>query len=210
MPEHLNLPNKSDVFKKTYINYLNEISKVDLKKMQPKLGIKFIDKIAAIPFFNTEYLLKEKGFVDAQDRSPSFDILIVLCKYLLLCPDSTPKNDTLVSFRDFKHSGPLTTYFSNDVEARISRNFEGKLESLKRAVSALKGFQPKIDVNYDFTAQIKALPNVPMVLLFNDKDDEFDAQAKLLFEQRAEKYLDAECLAIMGNLLSRELVKKIH
>ena len=36
---------------------------------------------------------------------------------------------------------------------------------------------------------------------------EFEAEAKLLFEMRAEKYLDAECLAILGNLFHRFLTQ---
>jgi hypothetical protein len=37
-----------------------------------------------------------------------------------------------------------------------------------------------------------------MLLLFNDKDDEFPAQCSVLFEKRAEKFLDMECLAMVG------------
>ncbi len=36
---------------------------------------------------------------------------------------------------------------------------------------------------------------------FNDADDEFPAQSSVLFQRRAEKYLDPECLAIAGRLL---------
>ena len=43
-----------------------------------------------------------------------------------------------------------------------------------------------------------ALPKVPMLLLFNDKDDEFPAQCSVLFEKRAKKFLDMECLAMVG------------
>jgi hypothetical protein len=56
--------------------------------------------------------------------------------------------------------------------------------------------------------QFNALPRVPVLLLFNDADDEFPAHCSLLFEGRAEKYLDAECLAILGMLLSVYLRKR--
>jgi len=39
-----------------------------------------------------------------------------------------------------------------------------------------------------------------LLLLFNDKDDEFPAQGSVLFEKRAEKFLDMECLAMVGML----------
>jgi hypothetical protein len=38
-------------------------------------------------------------------------------------------------------------------------------------------------------------------MLFNDADEEFPAQCAVLFERRAENYLDMECLAMVGMLL---------
>jgi hypothetical protein len=49
--------------------------------------------------------------------------------------------------------------------------------------------------------QFNALPKIPVLMLFNDTDDEFPAQCAVLFERRAEKYLDMECLAMVGMLL---------
>jgi hypothetical protein len=54
---------------------------------------------------------------------------------------------------------------------------------------------------------IDVLPKVPSLLLFNDKDDEFPAQCSVLFEKRADKFLDMECLAMVGMLLSEYLRK---
>ena len=49
---------------------------------------------------------------------------------------------------------------------------------------------------------------MPVLLLFNDTDEEFAAQSTVLFERRAEKYLDAECLAMVGMLLYEYLKAK--
>jgi hypothetical protein len=53
------------------------------------------------------------------------------------------------------------------------------------------------------------LPKIPVLLLFDDADEEFPAQCKVLFERRAEHYLDPECLAILGMLLSDFLNKAV-
>ena len=50
--------------------------------------------------------------------------------------------------------------------------------------------------------RVPALPRIPLLLLFNDADDEFAAQCAILFERRADRYLDMECLAIIGSLLA--------
>ena len=49
--------------------------------------------------------------------------------------------------------------------------------------------------------QFKSLPKIPVLLLFNDSDEEFPAQCTVLFERSAENYLDMECLAMVGMLL---------
>ena len=53
--------------------------------------------------------------------------------------------------------------------------------------------------------QIDALPRIPLLLLFNDRDEEFPAQCSVLFEKRTEAYLDMECVAMVGMLLCEYL-----
>ena len=50
------------------------------------------------------------------------------------------------------------------------------------------------------------LPRIPLLLLFNDADEDFPAHCSVLFEKRADTFLDAECLAIAGRLLFNKLI----
>jgi hypothetical protein len=95
----------------------------------------------------------------------------------------------------------LTVYFANDVERAISGYFSGRLNDMEQACKTLGGYPPDIEVTYDLSMQFDALPQVPVILLFNDADDEFPAKSSVLFERRAEDYLDPECLAMVGRLL---------
>ena len=83
----------------------------------------------------------------------------------------------------------------------ITSYFVGRLDDLKKAGKTMGGYPPDFEVAYDLFMQFDALPQVPVILLFNDADDEFSAQSSVLFERRAEKYLDPECLAMAGRLL---------
>ena len=42
----------------------------------------------------------------------------------------------------------------------------------------------------------------------NDRDVDFPAKCSILFERRADKYLDMECLAMLGWLLADRLRKE--
>ncbi len=197
-------PNK--IFEETAINYLKDIKTLDFKSLSGKLGLRPHGNRHMIRFLNKDYIISDSGFYTVSNENAPYDVLIVLCRYLLLCPKEEPKGKELSSFRDLKDSGPLTVYFSHDVEMKIANHFAGKKDQLAKACKALGGFENGDFEGYDVGARFDVLPKIPVVLFFNDRDDEFDATAKLLFEKRAEAYLDAECLAILGNIFYRSLI----
>ena len=54
--------------------------------------------------------------------------------------------------------------------------------------------------------QFNALPKMSILLLFNDKDEEFSAECSVLFQKQAEYYLDPESLAMTSAFLSKKLI----
>lgn len=202
------MENNLSIYEKTYRNYLDQLREIDFDSINEKLGIKVETSEVIIPLFGKPYRVSSTGIKDASGQQPSFDICVILCKYILLCPHITPEENEWVTFRGLKDSGPLINYFANDVERAISSHFEGKLKALEEASRSLGGYPPDLEVAYSLVMQFNALPRVPVVLLFNDADDEFPAKCSVLFEKRAEKYIDAECIAISGRLLFTFLKKK--
>jgi hypothetical protein len=196
---------KSSIFDKTYRDYISQVAAMDLKSVGEKLGVQVKGSDVIIHLFGRPHTVSERGIIDPSGKRPSYDICVVLCKYLLLCPDIRPKENEWVSYRDFKDSGPLTSYFANEVERSIAKNFSGNIHALKEASKTLGGYRPEIEISYGVAMQFDLLPRVPVLMLFNDADEEFPAKCSVLFERRAENYLDAECLAIIGNILATSL-----
>jgi len=196
---------QSTAFKKTYTDYIAQIAGMDSGSIEEKLGVHVEGNNIIIHLFGKPYKITKNDIVEPSGKRPSLDICVILCKYLLLCPDVYPKDKEWVSFRDLKDSGPLTTYFANDVAGAITSYFVGRLDDLRKTGKTLGGYPPDFEVAYDLFMQFDALPRVPVILLFNDADDEFPAQSSVLFERRAEKYLDPECLAMAGRLLFTRL-----
>ena len=153
-----------------------------------------------IPVFGSVYRISSKHIRDSEGKLPGFDVCVIISRYLLLCPDKTPGDKAWSSFRDMKDSGPLTKYFKNEVEEAIAARFTGKVDQLKAACLSLGGHHPGIDISYDCYLQCDALPRIPLLLLFNDAEDGFPATSSVLFERRAQDYLDPECLAMTGRL----------
>lgn len=195
------MPTEETVFERTYKNYLEQLKGISFESIAPKLGAKTEGNALKIKLFQSDYLVSAERIAGPWGEKPAYDICVILSKYLLMCPEKLPENSGWVSFRDFKDSGPLVTYFQNDIERSIASQFAGNIDDLKKASNRLGGYPPDIDATYDYSIQFDALPMIPVIVLCNDTDEEFPATCSVLFESRADRYLDAECIAMLGRQL---------
>ncbi|MGD1973794.1 MAG: DUF3786 domain-containing protein [Desulfobacterales bacterium] len=196
---------KKHIFDKTYKDYLSRIADLDFPFIADKLGIQMDGQEAIISFFDKRYRMSAKGITDLSNRQPHLSVSVILCKYLLMCPMIEPLGGNWMSYKDFKDAAPLIQAFYNTVTQPIAETFSSRLAKLENAGKKIGGYLPTDEYPYDLAMQFDALPKVSILLLFNDKDEEFPAQCSVLFEKRAEKFLDMECLAMVGMLFSEYL-----
>lgn len=197
--------NQSEIFEKIYRDYLDEVSSLDLKGIKDRLGIELDEGEAIIPFFGARHRISRRSIVDEQGRRPSHSVSVILCKYLLMCPKTEPSDADWVTYREFKDAAPFVRGFADNAEKPVGRLFSGRLSDLERAAGALAGRLADLGIASDLVMEFDALPRVPMLMLFNDRDEDFPAQCSLLFRKGAEKYLDMECLAMIGLVLPERL-----
>ena len=200
---------KEHVYEQTYRDYLSRIAAIDLTFAADKLDLKISDDAVMMPFFGKPYRVSPRGIADPAGKQPHLSVSVILCKYLLMCPMIVPLGGNWMSFKDFKDAAPLIQAFFNTVTLPIADSFSGRLADLERAAETIGGYPPAEDFPYDLGLQFDALSKIPLLLLFNDKDEEFPAQCSLLFEKRVEKLLDMECLAMVGMLFCEYLKKSI-
>jgi len=201
----MNMNEKSDVFDQTFSHYINKVATLDFSSVALDLGLDTDGRSVTIPFFNTPYRVTRETVSTPEGKPAAFGVGVVLCNYLIQSPREAPVDDEWCSYKDFKNAAPLVGTFANTVERPIASDFSGRLPDLEKAGRILGGIAPSITLPHDLNLVIQALPRVPLLLLFNDADDEFPADCKVLFEKRAENYLDMECLAILGMLLAEYL-----
>lgn len=202
------------VFEKTYRDYLFRISEIDLAEAATCVGADMEQNQAVISLFNRSYRVSKTGIVRDDGKRPKLGTCVILSRYLLMCPSVEPTHRiwrTWASFRDFKDSGPLTAYWTSEVEGALVGAFSGRLRELAKAAAQLGGYTPDTDFPYDAGYCFDALPKISMLLLFNDTDEEFPARCTVLFKASAEAYLDGECLAMLGaQLAGRLIIKGTH
>ena len=155
-----------------------------------------------VPLFGQLYKISSGGIVGPSGKEPIHSIKVVLYQYLLHMPAAGIDGGDWVSYKDFKDASPFVGGFQSNTEKAIAKNFAGRLETLRKACLQLGGQDPGLGWGYQLSMKFDPLPLIPILLLFNDADEEFSAQCLLLFERRAEKYLDMESMAILAWLLT--------
>jgi hypothetical protein len=200
---------KAEIFEKIYRDYLSQIAGLDTDAIARHFSLRKENDVLMIPFFGKPYRVSANGVFDAEGKRPDnmlhHTVSVILCKYLILCPEVHPNEGDWVSYKDFKDAAPFVGGFFNTVERPISEYFSGKPGELRKACKQMGGCIPDISLSYEISMYFDALPKIPVLLLFNDADADFPSQCKVLFRKSAEKYLDAECRAMVGMLLASSL-----
>lgn len=198
---------ESSVFETHYENYLRQIATLDFSSIKTTLGIELRGQEAIIPFFGEDYMVSNTGIADASGKRPDYMICVILSKYLLLCPGAPVVNKAWSALKDFHKMSQFTNLnvFTSDAEQPIVKGFSGRVGALSDASHQLGGAPCELSSSYDISMQFNALPKIDILLLFNDRDDEFPASCSVLFQRQAESYLDPESLIMVGIAFTRRL-----
>jgi hypothetical protein len=202
------MTSKAPVFEKIYQDYLARVADLDLRGKQDLLGISVEAQTVTIPFFNEAFAVSPRDIMDRKGARPPHSVCVILCQYLLLSPDRTVDDRQLVTYRDFKDAAPYVQGFDNTARKPVSRAFAGRLAELETGCRQLGGTPCDIGISCDLSYMFEALPRVRIYLVFNDADEDFPADCSLLFEKQAARYLDMECLAMIGMVLAERLAGK--
>ena len=202
-------PERAEIFDKIYQDYLNELAARDLESVAELAGGVFKDGAVRLTMLNRNYRIGPGGVADEQGGQVDHSTSVVLLKYLIHFPSTRPQEGEWIPYRGFRDAAPFSGGFQANAETPLARAFDSKLEHLANACKALGGFDPGLDWGYHVKCQFPALPFVPLLLLFNDREESFPAEARIFFRSEAEKIFDMECLAILGWLLSAKLIREI-
>ena len=197
---------KSSVFEQTYRHYLAEIGRFDYLARADLLGVERTGDALVIPLFDRSYAVSASAIEGVGGAPVNDAVRVILAKYVLTCPDQLPAlSDQWQTYREFADAGPLVSYFTSNTNKSIETHFSGRTEQLMQRCTAL-GAVIEEHPSYDLSARFQALPRIPVVLNFNDADEMFPAACSVLYRKSAGIFLDMECLAMTGTLLTGRLL----
>jgi Domain of unknown function (DUF3786) len=140
----------------------------------------------------------------SRSGQPPNELQQLMALYYFNKADGTPISGRWISFAELPDGRFYNPAFQSYTGAAIVRAFGGALPALERAASQLKGAaQPLGDRAYAF----KALPRLPILLIYWTGDEDFPPACQLLFDACAPHYMPTDGCAILGNLLTHRLLK---
>ncbi len=197
---------RSTVFEETCHHYLEQIRQIDFLAKAEMLGVDRVKDRLIIPLYDRIYSLSVQGLSEKGGGEITPAVQVMICKYILTCDSNKPvMRDKLVTYREFKDSGPLISYFTTNTNKTLESTFSGNIELLKERSQNIGGEILSSDM-YDLSLRFYAFPTIPVVVNFNDSDELFPPKSSILYRSTAEHYLDMECLAMTGTLLVGKLI----
>jgi hypothetical protein len=165
---------------------------------------------AGIPFENGELRLSlmqwemHLSHPDLFFQAPEFlDTYVIKLLAVLYMANARaiPLANRWVPYRELKDGLFYTKSFSDTVEDRVCRRFGGDLEGMRAACEALGGRE--VDQG-DLGMVVNTFPRLPLLFIIWLGDEEFEPNARILFDVSATNYLNAfELRMLCGEVVNR-------
>ncbi len=163
-----------------------------------------------IPYENGEFrlqIMRWEMFIshpELEFRLPVFlDTYVIKLLAILYMANSkaVPIANQWVPYRELKDGMFYTKSFTDTVEERVCRRFGDDLEGMQSACEKLGG--RGVDQG-DLGMVINTFPRLPLLFIIWRGDEEFEANARILFDLSATSYLNAfELRMLCGEVVNR-------
>lgn len=162
-----------------------------------------------LPFLGQDYIIGYPGFkiVAAKTRrEPSVYRQVILLHYLATVDDAhVPLG--FVNLSGLPHGRPYQHALQKGVLEPLAHAYANDLNLFRLAAQRLGGRPLEVQGHKGLTFSFWPLPRLPMGLSVTPGDDELGAQAHLLVDLNAEKWLPIYDTAIVGRLLCQTLLR---
>ena len=185
MPE-----NRQSNYDQVIENWRLKFLEMDQEELIRKFQLEADEEFLYIIYFSKRFRIDRKnGFITEDGKSPGFDKVMNIYNTFYYSAAHPVASGNLVAFRQVKRVYPFEAAYRRTIIFRLQELFAGKTEELRKACEALGGtLLPQGDVGY----VLPVFPFLNIAVLFWDKDEEFEAQANMLFDSEITEFMHEE------------------
>ena len=171
-------------------NWRKKFLEMDQKTLIRKFDLEADEEALYITYFSRKLRIDRKnGVITDQGVHPGFDTVMNIYNTFYYAAEHPVASGNLVAFRQVKRVYPFEAAYRRTIISRLQEIFSGKTAELKMACESLGGIPlPQGDVGY----VLPVFPFLNIAVLFWDKDEEFEAQANMLFDSEITEFMHEE------------------
>ena len=184
------LENRQSNYDQVIENWRLKFLEMDQEELIRKFQLVADEEFLYIIYFSKRFRIDRKnGFITENGKSPGFDTVMNIYNTFYYSAAHPVASGNLVAFRQVKRVYPFEAAYRRTIISRLQELFSGKTEELRKACEALGGtLLPQGDVGY----VLPVFPFLNIAVLFWDKDEEFEAQANMLFDSEITEFMHEE------------------
>ena len=167
--------------------------------------IKGITQIT-LPYFNSQILITKDKIVDASGNELTKNEQTFVYIHMAQGGIAKPSGN-MKSFKEFPNTVSKIVSMRDYVETPLKKAFTSNLKELALSCENAGGKNVKDQYESpDLAWHFSAFPKIPVVLIFWDEDDGFEADVKLLFDETIIEHLDIESIMFLSEHLAKMLI----
>ena len=184
------LENRQSNYDQVIENWRLQFLEMDQEELIRKFQLEADEEFLYIIYFSKRFRIDRKtGLITEDGKNPGFDTVMNIYNTFYYSAAHPVASGNLVAFRQVKRVYPFEAAYRRTIISRLQELFSGKTEELRKACEALGGtLLPQGDVGY----VLPVFPFLNIAVLFWDKDEEFEAQANMLFDSEITEFMHEE------------------
>lgn len=197
---------RTDNYELTCEKWRKIFLEMDQEELTGRFGLEQDENALYIIYYAQKYRIDRlTGMItlaEDPERRLAFNTLMSIYNLFYYVKPGAAVKGEFVPFRNVKRAAPFAPAFLRTVLKPLAKTFEGRSSLLKKACLALNGTPIRQgDVGY----VIHAFDCMPLTMLFWDGDEEFEAQANILFDADITDFIHEESVVCVAADLVRRL-----
>lgn len=201
--------NYTDHYEELYEKWRGIYLAMDRAALKDRFRLRADSGAHYITYYQQEYRLDQQdgslSLPGDPNRRVSFNTAMAIYTLFHYAKPDASVCGRFVPFREVKRAAPFDPAFQRMIIAPFCKTFNGHTDLLRRACERLGGQPVK---RGDVGSVIRAFDCMPVMMTFWDGDDEFDAQATLLFDANITDFTHEESVVVIGADLVRRLTEE--
>ncbi|EGW39754.1 DUF3786 domain-containing protein [Desulfosporosinus sp. OT] len=196
----------SSGYEQIYESLIPKLSECDLLEVAERLDLSpQQDGTLAVSFLGREYAISSRGVNPTDGMPVNVNNRSVLAYYTL----SKGVSEPALSYVPISYLAGPGIIFNTNIKWMtdpLGKTFNGDYVTFSKTMGRLGGvFNGKLKTDR-YSWLLKALPKIPLQIIYNDGDDEFPCEVQIFFDKHASHFMEFECLAFLEGCLVRAMI----